>query len=464
MEKNDKIDFSNTNQNKVSRFRGWNLFSAIFWAFFFAMALGNVLSPYFSSILSGLLNGIAPLLIGISIAFIFSRFIDFVEKVPLKNAFKNSPYKFGLKRTISITAFLVVLFGIFALVFAILVPKIIEIIQRLTVNGGDGSTELINKIVDEICMIIQKWFGADVSQESIKNILNSIFETFMSTVGYLNNLMELSMSFLSGLFNFLIGVLLSIFILKDKEKISRFFRRFTYANFKREKADELCVMTNNAGNILYNYVICKVIEFLILFFTLGITYMIMGLEFTWELSLIVGLFNFIPYFGIYIGGFVAVIITLIFSSSINAALYLAIATVVLTTVEFNTIVPFITGKKLKINALMVIGSILIGGAMFGIVGMLFAPPIMALISVVVMGNIELKENHMKYVMELNKAREQSLQEEKERLNVEQKLSVADEEKNKKVKTTKKSIDISKAENAKKKTSTTKKITTNKKGK
>jgi len=50
-------------------------------------------------------------------------------------------------------------------------------------------------------------------------------------------------------------------------------------------------------------------------------------------------------------------------------------------------------------------------------GMLFAPPIAALISVVITGNIELKENHMKYVMELNKAREKNRQEQEEQLGI-----------------------------------------------
>lgn len=418
MDKNDNFEFKNFNSGKqtISRFKGWGLFLAIFWAFFFALVLSNIISPYFSQILNGLLNGITPLLIGIVVAFIFARLIDFIERVLLKNAFKTSPYKFGLKRTISITACLLILVGIFALVFSILVPKIIEIIQRLTAGGGDGTTELINNVVNEICAIIQKWFGAEVSQESIKDILNYAFESLMSAVGYLNNLMELSMNLVSGIFNFIIGILISIFIMKDKEKISRYVRRFTYANFKKERADELCVVTKNASDILHNYVICKIIEFAIIFFSLGFTYVLLGLEFTWELSLIVGLFNFIPYFGIYIGAFVAVLITLIFNS-INSALYLLIATLVITTIEFNLIVPFITGKKLKVSALVVVGSILVGGAMFGIIGMLLAPPIVALLSAIITSKIELKENHMKYVHELNKARAENEKEEKEMLGV-----------------------------------------------
>ncbi len=416
MEKdNNKFDLNNQRTGFL-KFKGWGLFAAMFWAFFFALALSNVVSPYLSQIINGLFSGITPLLIGIVTAFIFTRFIDFIEKKLLKNVFKNSPYKFAIKRTISITASILVLFAIVSLVISILVPKIVEIVQRLTARDGAGGAEIYDDVVNQITNIIQSLFGAEVTQDSIKSILSSVFEWFLSTVGYLNNIMALSFTFLTGLFNCLIGILLTVLILKDKERISRFFRRFTYANFKKEKADELCVMTKNASNILYNYIICKLIEFVVLFVTLGITYMILGLEFTWELSLIIGLFNFIPYFGIYIGAVPVILITLIFNS-INSALYVAIATFVITTIEFNIILPFITGKRLKVSALVVTGSIIIGGAMFGILGMLFAPPIAALISVIITGNIELKENRMRYLMELNEVREKNLKEQQEQLGI-----------------------------------------------
>lgn len=407
---------SNNNKNSPFKFKGFGLFAVMFWAFFLAMALSNVLGPYFSQIISGLLTGITPLLIGIAIAFIFYRLVDFIEKVILKNLFVNSPYKFAIKRTISITIVLLVIVGIILLVFAILVPKIIEIVQQLTAGGGEGANALYNNVVNEICTIAQRWFGAEVSQESIKNVLTYIFDWFMTTVGYINNLFEISLSVITGLFNVIISFLIAIFILKDKEKISKFARRFTYSHFKKEKADELCVMTNNANKILFNYVITKIIEFAIIFGSLGLTFMILNLEFTWELALIIGLFNFIPYFGIYIGTVPAVLITLIFNS-VDAALYMALATIIITTIEFNVILPFITGKRLKVSSLVVVGSILIGGAMFGMMGMLLAPPIAALISVVITGNIELRENHMKYVMELEKQREKNMQEQQEQLGI-----------------------------------------------
>lgn len=415
--KDNKNNFApNSPKSIITKGRSFSLFFAMFWAFFLALALGNVVSPYFSNIISGLLSGITPLLLGIVVAFIFYRFVDFIERVVLKNAFAKSPYKFAIKRSISIFTVLLVIVGVLAVFLAILVPKIVDVVQRITAGSGDGGNQIYNNVVNEICNVAQRWFGAEVSQDTIKNVLNRVFEWFMTSVVQLRDVFTLSLNVISGLINVLLGMLVAILILKDKEKISRFCRRYSYTHFKKERADEICVITNNASKILYNYVICKIIEFVIIFVSLGIIYMILGLEFTWELALLIGIFNFIPYFGIYIGAIVAALITLIFNS-VNTTLYMLIATFVICTIEFNIVLPIITGSRLKVSSLVVITSIIVGGAMFGILGMLLAPPIFAIISVVITGNIELKENHMKYVMELNKAREKNQQDEKEQLGI-----------------------------------------------
>ncbi len=436
----NKNEFNANYTTSKSPFRiKWFGFSvAMFWAFFIALALSNVLSPYLSQILSGLLNGVTPIVIGIVIAFIFHRLVDFTENVILKNAFKNSPYKFGIKRTISIVLVVFILLGIIVVVFAILIPKIIAIIQELTVGGGDGWNQTVNNVINEICSLIQRWFGAEVDQTSIRDLLNTLFEGMKQTIDNIGDIMTISMNVVSGAFNFLMGLVLAILMLKDKEKITKFTRRFVYANFKKERADEMCVMAKNANRILYDYVICKLIEFSILFVSLGITYSIMGLKFTWENALIIGVFNFIPYFGIYIGVVPAVLLTIIFNS-VDSALYMLLATVITTTLEFNILIPIITGNKLKVSALVITSSIIIGGAMFGIMGMLLAPPIAAIISVIVYGNIELKENHMRYVMELNASREKHLEEQRQNMQLPKEDNEKGSSKKKNVTSQKKSI-------------------------
>lgn len=406
MDKKEKIDFEPEN----TRRKPLKLFTTLFLACLLAIALGSVVSPYLSEMLKGLLTGCTPLVIGIIIAFIFSKLVDLIENKLLKNVLKNNPHKYGIKRFISIVIVLLIIISIFVLIFSILVPKIVEIVKQLTTGNGDGWEQMVNRIVNEICALIQNVFGADVDQASIKNTLNSLFDSLRTTVLYIDSLLAISVNLISGIFNFIIGILIAVMILQEKERIFRFSKRFLYANFKKERADKITIMAHNSSKILYSYAICQLIQFLLLFFPLGIGYSLLGLNFTWELALIIGLFNFIPYFGIYIGCAVAALITLVFNS-MSSTIYMLLVTLSITVVEFNIIVPIITGNKLKLSPFVITASVIIGGAMFGIVGMFLAPPVTALIGVIVMGNIEFKENKMKYLMELQTLEEERKKEE-----------------------------------------------------
>ena len=405
MDKKEKIDFEPDNAKR----KPLSFFATLFLACLLAIAMGMVLSPYLSNMLTGLLTGCSSLLIGIVIAFLFSKLVDLIENKLLKNVLKNNPHKYGIKRFISIVIVLLIIIGIFVLVFSILVPKIVEIVRQLTTGNGDGWEQMVNRVVNEICALLQNWFGADVDQASIKNALNSLFESLRTTVLYIDSLLAISMNLVSGVFSFIIGILIAVMILQEKERIFRFSKRFLYANFKKERADKITIMAHNSSKILYSYAICQLIQFVLLFIPLGIGYSILGLNFTWELALIIGLFNFIPYFGIYIGCVPAMLITLVFDS-MSATIYMLIVTLAITVIEFNILFPIIMGNKLKLSPFVVTASVIIGGAMFGIVGMFLAPPVTALISVIVTGNIEFKENKMKYLMEL-----QNLEEEQKRM-------------------------------------------------
>lgn len=454
MDKKDKFEFE-PDENKRKPLR---LFTTLFWAMLCAIALGTVISPYLSNVLKGLLTGCTSLLVGIVVAFLFSKLVDFIENKLLKNWLKNNPHKFAIKRFISIVVVILIIIGIFVLVFSILIPKIVEIVRQLTTGNGDGWEQMVNRVVNEICTLIQNWFGADVDQASIKSTLNSLFDSLRTTVLYIDSLLALSVNVISGIFSFIIGILIAVMILQEKEKIGRFSRRFLYANFKKERADKICVMAHNSSKILYSYAICQLIQFVLLFVPLGIGYSILGLSFTWELALIIGLFNFIPYFGIYIGCVPAMLITLVFDS-MSATIYMLIVTLAITVIEFNILFPIIMGNKLKLSPFVVTASVIIGGAMFGILGMFLAPPVTALISVVVMGNIEFKENKMKYLMELQDLETQRKQSEQDSGETSQMIEVAEAKSDEKpddkpaVKSTKKKPDTtekSEANNAEKK--------------
>ena len=109
------------------------------------------------------------------------------------------------------------------------------------------------------------------------------------------------------------------------------------------------------------------------------------------LGFLIGLFNLIPYFGAIIAVTVAILIT-IFTGGIGQAIVMAIVVIILQQIDANIINPKIIGGSLSISPLLVIFSVTVGGAYFGVLGMFLAVPIFTVIKLLIEEYIEYKSS------------------------------------------------------------------------
>ena len=107
-----------------------------------------------------------------------------------------------------------------------------------------------------------------------------------------------------------------------------------------------------------------------------------------------GILNIIPYFGAIIAIAIASVITL-FTGGLEQALVMLIVTIILQQIDSNIINPYILGEGLKVNPILVIFAVTIGGAYFGILGMFLAVPIFAIIKVMIEDYIDYKSKIVK---------------------------------------------------------------------
>lgn len=333
-----------------------------------------------------LLAGATPALIGALLAFMFYRFVNLVENKLLKNAFKDSKHSFGIKRAISITIVLIIILGIVAFLIYLFIPKMVELITELYNNRS----EYIIKTKDQLSTFVNGIFGADVSDSVVAfvdKVVASISDVYNNA---LPKLLEISTTALSVIGIGIVSILLTIWFIKDKEKIYAFYTRYVNSVCSKEKAEKVMHITKKSDEILFNYFISKFIEVAILIVLTGFLYMILGVPYTWELAIIISVFNFIPYVGVFIGLIPVVLITIIFTT-ISTAIYTVIFTALIFAFVTGVVTPFIIGSKINISGLVVGISILLGGAVFGIPGMLFAPPIVAILAVIIEENMKERE-------------------------------------------------------------------------
>ena len=189
----------------------------------------------------------------------------------------------------------------------------------------------------------------------------------------------------------LIGVIVSVYILYSKEIFARQCKKAVYALFRADRANMVLHITTKSNEIFGGFVIGKILDSAIigLLCFIGLTIgvicfiglSILNMPYTMLVSVIVGVTNVIPFFGPYIGAIPSTI--LIALEDPMKGVYFLIFILVLQQFDGNILGPKILGNSTGLSAFWVVTSILLGGGLFGFVGMVMGVPTFAVIYYIV---------------------------------------------------------------------------------
>jgi len=132
---------------------------------------------------------------------------------------------------------------------------------------------------------------------------------------------------------------------------------------------------------MHKYVYCQLLEVVIVFVLSLIILLVMGVQYAPILSLFIGVFNLIPYFGAIIACTITALLT-VFTSSLSKGIAVAVALIIMQQIDANIIQPKLVKDALKVKPFWVICGVSVGGGLFGILGILLAVPFMALIKTI----------------------------------------------------------------------------------
>ena len=124
---------------------------------------------------------------------------------------------------------------------------------------------------------------------------------------------------------------------------------------------------------------------------MSIVLSVMGVKYAVLLGFLIGIFNLIPYFGAIIGVTLATLIT-IFTGGITQAIWVLVVLIILQQIDANIINPKIVGDALEISRILIIFSVTVGGAYFGVLGMFLGVPVVSVIKMMLDDYIEQNEN------------------------------------------------------------------------
>lgn len=325
--------------------------------------------------LSRLVKVLMPFILGIVLAFLINPLVSNVYQLLNHFIFKDKRQK-GCKY-ISVALSYLILLGILAVTIVYIVPQISESLKELTKSLGYGYNYVINNTVE----IQQKYPFLpmeDIKQLLLKVVPDNIFGYGTDLAKFVfSYLYNLSASFIKGFIDVIFGIVISCYIILDKEKISKQIRRVIYAFTNRRQAPVIWDTFRECNHIFNGFLYGKTIDSLIIGVLSLIVMSVIQLPYGLLLSVIVGVTNMIPYFGPFIGAIPGVIIYLVIEP--KYAIIYVIMILVLQQFDGLYLGPKILGDLTGIKPLWVIFGITVGGAYFGVLGMFLGVPTVAVI-------------------------------------------------------------------------------------
>nr|WP_302643972.1 AI-2E family transporter [uncultured Dysosmobacter sp.] len=328
---------------------------------------------------SKVIDVLKPILYGMVIAYLLNPIVKQIDRwlIPqLKKKMSQEKAK-KVSRSVGVFAALVMLLALILALCNMLIPELYKSIRDMVQTLPGQISDMVTKIISiqkdtspagvMARNLLEK--GSDALQNWIKQDLLTKVNEVMSnlTVGIIN--------FVSEILNFLIGLIVSVYILFSKETFSAQSKKIVYAVLRTDHANMILHLTKKSNEIFGGFIIGKIIDSMIIgvlcFF--GLT--LLKMPYILLISVIVGVTNVIPFFGPFLGAIPSFFLILLVDPI--QSLYFLLFVLALQQLDGNVIGPKILGESTGLSSLWVIIAILVGGSFFGVAGMFFGVPVCA---------------------------------------------------------------------------------------
>ena len=323
-----------------------------------------------------------PVIYGLIFGYLMNPLVRFYERRWFRavgeRAFPNREQKArGLARGLSVAASLATVLAIVAVLLWMVLPRLYESLELLATNlstylaqgqnlitdsfpeESDTRTVLLN-LYQSISGYATKWFNGD-ALDDLSNLLISI-----STGIY---------SVLREILNMIIGLIVAVYVLVSRERFAAQSKKTLYSLFSIRLVNRLLQDLRDANQIFSRYISGVLLDSLMVGVVCFISLAALRMPYKELVSVIVGATNVIPFFGPFLGAIPSAFLILLIDP-LQCLIFL-IFILVLQQVDGNIIAPKILGESTGLGSFWVICATLVGGGLFGFVGMLFGVPVFA---------------------------------------------------------------------------------------
>lgn len=376
------------------------------WMYWFILAVAIIIVYKFfdnftaiSESIGGFLGIIKPFLFGILIAYLLYIPASKIEKNIEKSKSKFIKNKArGISVLITFVLAIILILVLVNCILPIVTESVIELMNNFQMYWNTAVNKLSSLPEDSI-------LKNDKVTEAIQSLGNSLQEIdFKQYINpeRLTTYVKSVLGVATGIFDMFVTIIVSIYILLERAHIIKFFKRLGYAILDKKVCKKVAEYFNSTNKIFFKFISSQLLDAVIVGILVTIAMSIIGVRYAILLGFMIGLFNVIPYFGAIVAVAISILITLI-TGGISQTIIMAIAVIVLQQIDSNIINPKIIGNSLEMSPLLVIFSVTVGGAYFGVLGMFLAVPVAAVLKILINDYIDYRNSKKEKIEKIFKS-------------------------------------------------------------
>ncbi|MEE1283068.1 MAG: AI-2E family transporter [Acutalibacteraceae bacterium] len=353
-----------------------------------------------------------PFIIGFCIAYIINKpYVFFSNKMLIKMDKSKMQFVKKMRKPLSLLLAYILVLGIVGFLIGIIIPQLVESFNTLATNFGDYA----DSFKEWIMAVAKQFLNIEIKDDNdLFNMVNDLVSmiTGGEILEYVTNfasdfanklpsLFDTAIKFTSNLYNVVIGIIISVYFLGCKEKLMYQCKKFAVAYFPEKALPKTFEIVELTDNIFGKYVYGRIIGSMIIAMICFIGMSILRFDYPLLISVIIGITNIIPVFGPFIG-IIPSILILLFINPLEAV-WFTIFIVILQQIDANLIEPKVMGSSIGISGFWVIASVIIGGGLFGVLGMFTAVPVFSVFYILIGRSVNNKLKQKNYLQQLGES-------------------------------------------------------------
>ena len=305
---------------------------------------------------------------------------------------RGGKHRRGKKLARGLAVFLseIIMLAVIVALFYLIIPQLYSSIETIIVNSPvyiDSLTTWVTKLLTDFPEI--RSYVTQVMGDVNTDLMSWLQTTVLPGLGSLLSNVGTGVKYLlTGLYNLIIGIIVSVYILGDSETFGANAKRLLYSLLTPEAAKKLLEGLDFTNRTFIGFLNGKLLDSAIIGLICYIVCAILDMPYALLVSVIIGLTNIIPFFGPFIGAVPSAIIILMVSPI--KCLIFVVFIIILQQVDCNLIGPKILGSSVGINGFWVMFSIILGAGLFSFWGMLLGVPVFVLIYTLINNSVDRK--------------------------------------------------------------------------